>query len=329
MKYRSILSLIETEQAIKILKDTFETNLAKTLHLLRVSAPLFVQESSGLNDQLNGVEKPVIFYRKESAEALSIVQSLAKWKRHALLRYQIPHHMGIYTDMNAIRKDEELDALHSLYVDQWDWEKIIHRDERNLATLFSIVNSIYEVILQTQTLLLNHFPKLKSYFPPKIHFISSLELFHMYPNHNAKQRENLISQKYGAVFIYQIGGHFPNGELRHDHRAPDYDDWELNGDILIFYPPLECAVELSSMGIRVDKKALLIQLERTNQSYLLAYPYHQQVLLEQLPFTIGGGIGQSRLCLVMLNKIHICEVQASVWDKATLDFCKENDIIAL
>lgn len=329
MAYQSILSLIDTEIAINSLKNTFQNKLAASLNLLRVSAPLFVRANSGLNDELSGSEKPVTFTMKHDTETISIVQSLAKWKRHALKHYQIPSHMGLYTDMNAIRKDEDLDCLHSLYVDQWDWEKIILKEERHLSYLFATVETIYQVIVDTQKHIIHLFPQLTNFFTPSIIFISSSDLANTYPALTPKQREYAICKQHGSVFIYQIGGPLSNGEATHDSRAPDYDDWNLNGDILVYYPPLDCAIELSSMGIRVDEDSLIKQLTAANKLESLQYRYHQQIVEKQLPYTIGGGIGQSRLCMIMLNKKHIGEVQASVWDKKTLDDCKKDNIFLL
>ena len=328
-EYKSKLNLIDTELAIKLVKDKFETVLAKNLNLLRVTAPLFVLANSGLNDDLNGVEVPVGFNVKTETEPLAIVHSLAKWKRMALDRYCIQNGNGLYTDMNAIRKDEVLDNLHSIYVDQWDWEKVISKDDRNFDFLKATVNSIYEALKETSSFICSIYPDLENYFSDDIHFITTSELEEMYPDFNAKERENAICKKYGAVFLLQIGGVLKSGSPAHDLRAPDYDDWDLNGDILINYPPLNCAVELSSMGIRVTKDSLVKQLTIKNKLDKLKYAYHKMIIEEKLPLTIGGGIGQSRLCLVMLNKIHIGEVQASYWDKDNMDYAIKNNITIL
>lgn len=308
--------IVETEIAIKCIKDDFERRLAKSLNLIRVSAPLIVTNDSGLNDDLNGVERPVSFDILETKEMASIVHSLAKWKRFALKNYQFNMHEGLYTDMNAIRRDEIADNIHSIYVDQWDYELIIKKEERNIETLKEKVNLIYKCILKTQKKICRKYKNLINYFPNKIKFITSEELLQKYPNKSAKEREYLITKEYKAVFIMQIGNKLSDGSI-HDNRAPDYDDWLLNGDILVFYPPLDRAIELSSMGIRVDRQRLLFQLEERNCLDRLKYPFHKALEKEELPYTIGGGIGQSRLCLVMLNKIHIGEVQVSIWPNST------------
>jgi aspartate--ammonia ligase len=323
--YKTKLDLINTEKAIKIVKDGFEKSLATKLNLIRVTAPLFVSANSGLNDDLSGLEVPVTFTLKNEPEPLTIVHSLAKWKRMAINRYNLKPNQGLYTDMNAIRKDETLDNLHSIYVDQWDWERVITKQDRNLNHLKTIVNLIYDAIKETAAHICSIYPNLENYFPDEIHFLTTSELEAIYPNLSSKERETEITKKYGAVCLMQIGGILKNGDP-HDLRAPDYDDWDLNCDILIYYPPLEIAVELSSMGIRVDKSSLLKQLELTNKLEKLKYPYHQMIMNDELPFTIGGGIGQSRLCLVMLNKVHIGEVQSSYWDKKNLEYAKINNI---
>lgn len=326
--YKSKLNLIETEKGIKFVKDFFEKSLANKLNLLRVTAPLFVYANSGINDDLNGVEEPVKFTVKGDSNPLVIVHSLAKWKRMAIPRYNLKPNEGLYTDMNAIRKDEYLDNLHSIYVDQWDWERVINYEDRNIAFLKKIVTNIYEAIKETASYICSIYPQLNNYFTNDIHFITSTELEEMYPKLSSKERENAICKEKKAVFLMQIGKKLKNG-APHDLRAPDYDDWELNGDILIYYPPLDCAIELSSMGIRVDKISLYKQLESTNCLDRLMYPYHQMIMKNELPFTIGGGIGQSRLCLVMLNKVHIGEVQSSYWDEKNIEYAKRNNIILL
>ena len=319
--YKSILNLEETEIAIKYVKDTFELLLQKYLGLTRLSAPLFVDPTTGLNDNLNGYEKAVSFNAHEDNTQLEIVQSLAKWKRNALNKYGFK---GIYTDMNAIRPYEELDNIHSLYVDQWDWEMIINESDRNIEFLKSIVKKIYKALIDTSNLLNKKYPLLKHYLPNEITFISASELEDMYPNLSRKERENKIAKKYGAVFLTQIGDDLKDGKP-HDGRSADYDDWKLNGDIILWYEPLNIAYEISSMGIRVDSKSLKYQLEKKHEEYKLNYKYHQDVLNNQLPLTIGGGIGQSRMCLFMLNKVHIGEVQASYWSKEDIEkFSKIN-----
>ena len=323
--YTSKLNLIDTEKGIKIIKDSFEKNLAKELNLLRVSGPLFVNKSSGLNDNLNGVEKPVSFNIAGVEDEIEIVHSLAKWKRYALNVYDIPIDSGIYTDMNAIRKDEKEDNLHSIYVDQWDWEKHINEEERNIPFLKKTVKKIYKAILATQRVILEKYPQLDRVFDKNITFITSKKLLSLYPNLTPKERETEICKKFGTVFVIGIGGKLAN-KKPHDLRAPDYDDWKLNGDILVYYPPLEQAVEISSMGIRVDKNSLVKQLELTNNLDRLSFPFHQALINDELPLSIGGGIGQSRLCLVMLNKIHIGEVQSSIWNEKEKAKANEKNI---
>ncbi|MFA6667340.1 MAG: aspartate--ammonia ligase [Bacilli bacterium] len=322
---QSKLNLVETEKGIKLIKDNFEKKLAKELNLMRVSAPLFVTNKSGLNDNLNGVEKPVNFKISGVDDDIEIVHSLAKWKRLALKMYDIPVDSGIYTDMNAIRKDEIEDSIHSIYVDQWDWEKHISKEERTIKYLKSIVRNIYKAMLKTQKTVLKEYPNLEKVFVDKITFITSKKLLSLYPNLTSKERENEITKKYGSVFIIGIGNKLKN-KKPHDLRAPDYDDWNLNGDILIYYPPLNEAVELSSMGIRVDNKSLVRQLEITNNMQRLTLPFHKALLNNELPLSIGGGIGQSRLCLVLLNKIHIGEVQSSIWDDEETSLAAKNNI---
>ena len=327
--YKSILNLVETEAAIKIVKDNFERNLAANLNLIRVTAPLFVLANTGLNDDLSGMEVPVSFNVKTEESPLAIVHSLAKWKRMAITRYNLLPGAGLYTDMNAIRKDEQLDNLHSIYVDQRDWEKVITKKQRNFSYLKETVNSIYDAIKKTAKHICSIYPSLNNYFSEDIFFLTTSELANLYPNMTAKERENAICMKHGAVFLMQIGGKLQNKEQAHDLRSPDYDDWDLNGDILVYYPPLNCAIELSSMGIRVDKLSLLKQLTITNKLDRLKYQYHKMILNDQLPLTIGGGIGQSRLCLIMLNKVHIGEVQSSYWDEVNLKFARKRNITLL
>ena len=323
--YKSKLNLIETEKGIKIVKDYFEKALANELSLMRVSSPLFVKKDSGLNDNLNGIERPVSFVPNDFNDELEIVHSLAKWKRYALAKYKIPLNQGIYCDMNAIRKDESLDNIHSLYVDQWDWEKHINRKERTISYLTETVNEINKVILKTQRKIILEYPRLSKVFSRKVTFITSEDLLKKYPNLTQKERETSFSKAHGTIFIMQIGGRLSNG-IPHDLRAPDYDDWSLNGDLLVYYPPLKEAVEISSMGIRVDKDSLIKQLSITNNMDRLSLPFHKALINDELPLSIGGRIGQSRLCLILLNKIHIGEVQASVWSQEETDNAKKEGI---
>ena len=320
MKYRSALSLLETEIAIKYIKDTFEKDLAKELKLTRVSAPLFVFPETGLNDNLNGYERAVKFDILTLKREVEIVQSLAKWKRMALYKYGFPVHTGLYTDMNAIRRDEELDELHSVYVDQWDWEKIIEKEDRKLSYLKKTVKSIYKVIKKLSEKVNAKYPELKRELPKDITFISTKELEKEYPSLSRKERENKACEKYGAVFLYRIGWDLKDGKP-HDGRAADYDDWKLNGDVLLWYKPLSRAFEISSMGIRVNEESLYKQLKKKKELHKLENEYCKGVISGKLPLTIGGGIGQSRLCMFFLNKMHIGEVQASVWSEETV---KEN-----
>jgi aspartate--ammonia ligase len=324
--YKPTLGIRETEVAIKVIKDFFEAQLAKKLNLTRVSAPLFVARATGLNDNLNGVERPVSFdaLALKNTE-MEIVQSLAKWKRIALQRYGFSAGEGLYTDMNAIRRDEELDSLHSVYVDQWDWEKIIMHEDRTPETLKSIVKNIYSVFLDTEKHVFKLYPQFKPVLPKEIFFITTQELEDMYPDKTPKERENLIAKEYGAVFLMQIGSVLESG-IRHDGRAPDYDDWKLNGDILFWYPVLDCALELSSMGIRVDEKALLSQLEISGCTDRKKFPFHSSLLKGELPYTVGGGIGQSRICMYFLRKAHIGEVQSSLWPDAMQQECEKMNI---
>ena len=320
--YKAILDTKQTEQGIKLIKEFFQQNLSTELRLRRVTAPLFVLQGLGINDDLNGVERPVTFPIKDLGDAKAeVVHSLAKWKRLTLAEYGIESGYGIYTDMNAIRADEELDNLHSLYVDQWDWEAVITRDQRTLAYLKNIVRRIYAAILRTEYLTCETYPSIKPFLPQDIHFIHSEELLQMYPDKTPKEREDAICEKYGAVFVIGIGSKLSDGK-KHDGRAPDYDYWStvaenglagLNGDILIWYPVLGRSFELSSMGIRVDKDALLRQLKAEGKENRETLYFHQQLLNDRLPLSIGGGIGQSRLCMVMLHKAHIGEIQASIW----------------
>ena len=311
--YRSDLNLHDTQVAIKTVKDFFQKTLTERLNLLRVSAPLFVEPQSGLNDNLNGVERPVSFDIKDMAGTQAeIVHSLAKWKRYALKKYGFSHGEGLYTDMNAIRRDEETDNIHSIYVDQWDWEKIISKEERNVDTLKDVVRQVYKVLKKTEKYMAIQYDYIEEILPKDIFFITTQELEDMYPDCTPKEREYKITKLKGAVFIMQIGGKLNSG-IPHDGRAPDYDDWTLNGDIIVYYPVLDIALELSSMGIRVDEEALLRQLDLAGCPERAELPFQEAILNCQLPYTIGGGIGQSRICMFYLRKAHIGEVQASLW----------------
>lgn len=321
MEYVSKLNIIETEIAIKKIKDFFEDGLAKALGLTRVSAPLFVTPESGLNDNLNGVERPVAFDTLVG-ENMEIIHSLAKWKRMALYKYGFDIGKGLYTDMNAIRRDEEVDQIHSYYVDQWDWEKIIEKEDRTETTLKSIVNKIYNVLLELENYVHTLYPSINHKLPKNITYITTQELEDKYPNFTAKERENAIAKEFGAVFIMKIGGALKSGE-KHDGRAPDYDDWNLNGDIILYNKILDSAFELSSMGIRVDEDTLMSQLKITGCIDRAGQEFHSLLLEKKLPYTIGGGIGQSRICMYFLDKSHIGEVQASVWPKEEIEKCKK------
>ena len=312
--YRPIFSGLEAQKAIKLIKDTFERKIAEKLNLLRVSAPLMVPSDTGVNDMLNGYERPVEFEVKETHRNLQIVQSLAKWKRIALKRYGMEVGTGLYTDMNAIRRDEETDNIHSIYVDQWDWEKIIRKEDRTMEYLQKTVEDIFEIFKLTEDVLINAYPekKLERTLPEKISFVTSQELENLYPEKSPKERENLIAKEKGAVFISQIGKKLKSG-VSHDGRSPDYDDWELNGDILFWYEPLKIALELSSMGIRVDKNSLERQLKEADAEDRKELLYHKMLLNNELPLTIGGGLGQSRICMYFMKTAHIGEVQSSVW----------------
>lgn len=328
LNYTSTLDLMETQFAIKFVKDTFQKYLVNELNLLRVSAPLFVLSKTGLNDNLNGVEKPVSFKVKGINDNVEIIHSLAKWKRMALAKYGFKAGSGLYTDMNAIRKDEIPDFCHSIYVDQWDWERVIKKEDRNKYFLMEIVEKIYRCIYQLSVDVSTKFPKLHHDLPEKITFISTKHLESLYPNLSRKEREDQITRDYKAVFLYKIGGPLSDG-LPHDGRAADYDDWSLNGDLLLYYPLYDMGLELSSMGIRVDAEALKMQLKAKNEEYKLNNKYCKAVLNEKLPFTIGGGIGQSRLCMFMLNKAHIGEVQASIWSEKDIKTLQKHNIYLL
>ena len=321
--YKSELNLYETQIAIKTVKDFFQTLLAERLNLLRVSAPLFVDPSSGLNDNLNGYERPVSFDIKyQNGRTAEIVHSLAKWKRYALKKYGFGPGEGLYTDMNAIRRDEETDPVHSIYVDQWDWEKVITRQERNLDTLKDVVRIVYKVLRKTEKYMSIHYDYIEEILPHDIFFLTTRELEEMFPDYSPKEREYYIAKAKGAVCIMQIGDTMENGEP-HDGRAPDYDDWSLNADIVVYYPVLDTALELSSMGIRVDKTALLEQLQKAGCPERAELPFQKAILNEELPFTIGGGIGQSRICMFLLRKAHIGEVQCSLWPEETMELASK------
>ncbi len=319
--YVPSLDILETEKAIKLLKDTFEDELARALHLTRVSAPLFVLPETGLNDNLNGVERPVAFDIKyQGGKIAEVVHSLAKWKRFALKRYGFAPGTGLYTDMNAIRRDEVTDNVHSLYVDQWDWERVITADRRNPEFLKKIVRKIYGVFRAVQGKIQAQYPFLAGSLPEEVAFLTTQELEDRYPERTPAQRENAAAKEYGAVFLMQIGGKLRSGRP-HDGRAPDYDDWSLNGDLLFYYPVLNRALEMSSMGIRVDAASLAAQLKEAGCEERAALPFQKALLAGELPLTIGGGIGQSRMCLFFLGKAHIGEVQSSVWPEAMHQEC--------
>lgn len=327
--YTSALNLHDTQIAIKTVKDFFQNLLAERLNLLRVSAPLFVTPESGLNDNLNGVERPVTFGIKEQNDAeAEIVHSLAKWKRFALQKYGFSIGEGLYTDMSAIRRDEETDNIHSIYVDQWDWEKIITKEERTLETLKETVRIVYKVLRKTEKYMAIKYDYIEEILPHDIYFVTTQELENMFPDNTPKEREYYISKAKGAVCIMQIGGLLESGE-KHDGRAPDYDDWTLNADIVVYYPVLDIALELSSMGIRVDKEALLSQLEKAGCPERRTLPFQKAIINEELPYTIGGGIGQSRICMFFLRKAHIGEVQCSLWPDGFMKAAKEHNLQVL
>lgn len=333
--YKPILDVVQTEQAIKQIKDFFQLNLSSELRLRRVTAPLFVKQGTGINDNLNGIERPVSFPMKDLDEDVAeIVQSLAKWKRIALANLEIKEGFGLYTDMNAIRPDEELTNIHSLYVDQWDWERVITAEDRNLDFLKYIVKKIYSAMVRTEYHICENYPDIQPELPEEITFFHTEELAAKYPNLTPFERETEEVKKHGAIFIIGIGGEMPNGEI-HDGRAPDYDDWNtttekgfkgLNGDIILWNSVLNRAFEISSMGIRVDKKALLEQLKIRDAEDRAELLWHKMLLNDELPLTIGGGIGQSRLCMFFLKKAHIGEIQSSIWPDKMIKECKENNI---
>ena len=327
--YHTPLSVYEMQRAIEFIKSNFQVNLSNALNLRRVSAPLFVDENSGLNDNLNGVERPVSFDIPDVGTNAQVVHSLAKWKRLALKRYDFKVGKGLFTDMNAIRRDEEvLDNLHSVYVDQWDWEKVITREERNVAYLKRTVRDIVAAVSETSSALNVAFPSLHTKLPSEVFFITTQELEDMYPDKTPKEREHAICAEHHTVFLMQIGGKLRSGE-KHDGRAPDYDDWALNGDILMWNPILERSFEISSMGIRVDEESMARQLKLAGCEERAELPFHKMLLNGELPQTIGGGIGQSRLCMLMIGNCHIGEVQASIWDAETMKQCEEAGIILL
>ncbi len=336
--YEALLDMRQTEMGIKMIKEFFQQNLSTELRLRRVTAPLFVLKGLGINDDLNGVERPVTFPIKDLGDAKAeVVHSLAKWKRLTLAEYEIEPGYGVYTDMNAIRADEELDNLHSLYVDQWDWEAVITKGDRTISFLEDVVRRIYAAILRTEFLACEHYPQLKPFLPKDIHFIHAQDLLDMYPDKTPKEREDAICKKYGAVFVEGIGGKLSDGK-KHDGRAPDYDDWSslnadgfkgLNGDIILWDDVLGCAFELSSMGIRVDKETMIRQLDLCGCPERKSLAFHKMLLDGKLPQSIGGGIGQSRLCMYFLKKAHIGEVQASIWPEEMIEQCKANNIFIL
>jgi aspartate--ammonia ligase len=336
--YKAKLDLKQTEKAIKLVKDTFEMSLSSELRLRRVSAPLFVLKGTGINDDLNGIERPVSFPVKDMNNSTAeVVHSLAKWKRMMLSDYDIRTGYGIYTDMNALRPDEELDNLHSIYVDQWDWELAIHKEERNLDYLKAVVNRIYGVIKRTEFNIYEYYPEIEPELPEKIHFIHSEDLEKKYPDLSPKERENKIAKEFGAVFIIGIGNPLKDGKP-HDGRAPDYDDWStetskgfhgLNGDIIVWNSVLEMAFELSSMGIRVDENALINQLKIRDCEERSQLLFHRRLLNGELPEAIGGGIGQSRLCMYLLKKAHIGEIQSSLWPGEMISHCKKSGIVLI
>ncbi len=326
--YKSALTQRDTQKAIKLTKDTFQVKLAEALNLDRITAPVMVTRDSGINDDLNGVERKVHFTMKEIPGVAEVVQSLAKWKRMALGKYGYEPGVGIYTDMNAIRRDDDCDNLHSLFVDQWDWEKVITREDRNMDYLKCTVKKIVGALKETNNALREKYPMLSCEVNDEVFFITTQELEDMYPDMTPKQRENEIVRKYGTVFLMQIGDKLKSG-IKHDGRAPDYDDWALNGDILLWNDVLKCAFEISSMGIRVDEKSLHEQLEKADALEREQFPYHKGILNGTLPLTIGGGLGQSRICMLLLGKAHIGEVQVSVWPDDMRSECEKHNITLL
>jgi aspartate--ammonia ligase len=327
--YDPHMTVRETQAAIKFIRDTFQKEFGREMNLERISAPLFVDQASGLNDNLNGVERPVQFdMRSIPGETFEVVQSLAKWKRYALKRYGFEPGEGLYTNMNAIRRDEELDNLHSCYVDQWDWEMVIRKADRTPQVLHAVVETIFKIIKHMEHEVWYKWPDAVYRLPDKISFVTTAELEERWPDKSRKERENLITKEKGAVFIEKIGWPLLDGEP-HDGRAPDYDDWNLNGDIIFWFEPLQCALEISSMGIRVSEESMLAQLEQANCQYRKKLPYHKMLLAGELPYSIGGGIGQSRLCMLLLGRVHVGEVQASIWPDEMRKKCAENGIVLL
>ena len=323
--YHTPLSVYEMQRAIEFIKSNFQVNLSNALNLRRVSAPLFVDENSGLNDNLNGVERPVSFDIPDVGTNAQVVQSLAKWKRLALKRYEFNVGKGLFTDMNAIRRDEEVDNLHSIYVDQWDWEKVIRKEDRNLDFLKETVKTVYKCLRKTEQYMAIQYDYIDLILPKDITFITTSELEEMFPDNTPKEREYYFAKAKGAICVMQIGDKLANGEP-HDGRAPDYDDWALNADIIVYYPVLDIALELSSMGIRVDEKALKEQLDKAGCPERAKLPFQKAILNKELPYTIGGGIGQSRICMFFLRKAHIGEVQSSLWPEETIKACEEHGI---
>ncbi len=323
--YNPVLNLRDTEIAIKLVKDFFETELSRALNLTRVSAPIMVTPESGLNDNLNGVERPVSFDILETGKTVEIVHSLAKWKRQALKNYGFQEGEGLYTDMNAIRRDELTDNIHSIFVDQWDWERILGKDERNMETLQRIVRRIYLTLRKTEGYVCAHYPFIKPELPDEITFVTTQDLEDQYPTLSPKEREYRAVRKYGAVFLIGVGGKLKSGEI-HDGRAPDYDDWSLNGDILLYDPLLDISLEVSSMGIRVDPETLMRQLKERGCEERAELPFQKALLAGELPQTIGGGIGQSRMCVYLLRKAHVGEVQAAMWPEDVVKACQEANI---
>ncbi|MCR5742368.1 MAG: aspartate--ammonia ligase [Lachnospiraceae bacterium] len=324
--YRSGLDLHDTQIAIKTVKDYFQLQLSQRLNLARVSAPLFVDPASGLNDNLNGVERPVAFdILEQNGRMAEVVHSLAKWKRYALRKYGFGYGEGIYTDMNAIRRDEVTDNIHSIFVDQWDWEKVIAKEERNIETLKSVVRNVYSALRKTEKYMSIQYDYIEEILPHDIFFITTDELESMYPDKTRKEREYLIAKEKGAVCLMKIGDKLADGEP-HDGRAPDYDDWALNADIIVYYPVLDISLELSSMGIRVDEVSLVEQLKKAGCTERMELPFQRAIIEKKLPYTIGGGIGQSRICMFFLRKAHIGEVQSSMWPEDTVKICEENNI---
>ncbi|MGK4127852.1 aspartate--ammonia ligase [Ligilactobacillus saerimneri] len=320
--YDPKLSIRETEAAIRYIRETFQDEISQELNLQRMSAPMFVEKSTGLNDNLNGIEQPVSFTMAGlPGETIEVVHSLAKWKRYALKRYGFGMHEGLYTNMNAIRKDEELDNYHSIYVDQWDWEKVIAKEERTEETLKRTVRQIFKVIKHMEHEVWYKYPQAVHHLPDQVHFITTQELEDRWPELAPLERENRIAKEYGAVFVMQIGGKLRQSQEPHDGRAPDYDDWELNGDLLFWYEPLQSRIEISSMGIRVSEESMRKQLKLAHAEEREDLPFHKMLLNGELPYTIGGGIGQSRLCMLLLGKAHIGEVQASLWPEDMLAQC--------